>query len=63
MSEQWADCSHYWTNKQGECLLCGKSARTSPREQWSFTGRQIHWGYMFLVWTRDDGKRYARWVQ
>lgn len=34
-----------------------------PREQWTFTGRQIHWGYTYLVWTRDDGKRYARRVR
>lgn len=32
----------------------------TKREQWTFTGRETHWGYAFLVWTRDDGKRYAR---
>lgn len=33
-----------------------------PREQWKFTGREKHWGYVFLIWTRDDGKRWARVV-
>ena len=39
---------------------CGRSLRR--REHWSFTGRETHWGYAFLIWTRDDGKRYARFV-
>jgi len=21
---QWADCSHYWTNDEGTCLLCDR---------------------------------------
>lgn len=39
---------------------CGRTLRR--REHWSFTGRETHWGYAFLVWTRDDGKRFARFV-
>jgi hypothetical protein len=35
---------------------CGISQRT--REQWTFTGREQQWGHVFLVWTRDDGKRW-----
>lgn len=31
-----------------------------PREQWKFLGREQHWGYMYLVWVRADGKRWAR---
>jgi hypothetical protein len=41
-------------------------ARKSPRstsEQWKFLGREQHWGYVYLVWVRDDGKRFARWVR
>jgi len=41
-------------------MICTCGNRT--REHWSFTGREQHWGYTFLVWTRDDGKRYARFV-
>ena len=41
-------------------MICTCGNRT--RERWSFTGRESHWGYVFLVWTRDDGKRYARFV-
>jgi len=36
-------------------------ART-PDKHWTFTGREQHWGYAFLIWTRDDGKRYVRFV-
>jgi hypothetical protein len=39
---------------------CGLSKRVPKREQWSFLGRETHWGYTFLVWIRDDGTRYAR---
>jgi hypothetical protein len=38
------------------CVTCG--AVRSEREQWTFTGREQHWGYTYLVWTRDDGKRW-----
>ena len=41
---------------------CGLSKRIPVREHWTFTGRETHWNYVFLVWTRDDGKRYARFV-
>ncbi len=43
-----------------------KAARETPstREQWKFKGRETLWGgYEFLVWTRQDGKRFARWVK
>jgi hypothetical protein len=43
-----------------------KAAReaASTREQWKFQGRETLWGgYEFLVWTRQDGKRFARWVR
>jgi hypothetical protein len=42
---------------------CGRS-QPSPREQWKFKGRETLWGgYEFLIWTRQDGKRFARWVR
>lgn len=46
---------------QAPCLACG--AVRSERERWTFTGRETHWNYTYLVWTRDDGKRFARWVE
>ena len=43
------------------CEACKRPYST--REQWTFTGREQHWGYVYLIWTRDDGKRFARWVK
>lgn len=36
------------------------TCKCKPREQWTFTGRETHWGFTYLVWTRADGKRHAR---
>jgi hypothetical protein len=38
------------------CEACKRPYST--REQWTFTGRETHWGFTFLVWTRADGKRW-----
>lgn len=38
------------------------TCKCKPREQWRFLARETHWGYTFLVWIRDDGKRWARAV-
>ncbi len=54
---------------QGDFECCQRAH--SPREQWSFTGRQVHWGHTFLVWTltgnprgrNEIGKRFVRWVK
>lgn len=41
------------------------------REQYKFLGREVHWGYEFLVWTlvanplgtHELRRRWVRWVR
>lgn len=39
---------------------CACGGLRTQRERYTFTGRERHWGYTYLVWTRDDGKRWVR---
>ena len=50
---------------RGACGNCeAPDGPPSTREQWKFKGRETLWGgYEFLVWTRQDGKRFTRCVK